>query len=99
MVSFSMPSKEPPMHIEQKDGFFGTEKNLLPPAHSGHCNDYVIPTGFCILGNRFSEANIKNMQMLECLQISKDMQNISLLLKSARKHYLCCYSATTKILV
>jgi hypothetical protein len=37
--------------------------------------------------------------MLEYLQFSKDMQNISSLLKSERKHYMCWYSATTKVLV
>jgi hypothetical protein len=83
------PRKKPPTHVEQKVGFFGTEKILLLLTHSGYCTEYAIPAGFCVLGQKFSAANIKNIQMLEYLQFSKDMQNISSLLKSERKHYMC----------
>ena len=53
------PNRQSPIHTEQKDGFFGTEKNLLPPAHSGYCTDYAIPATFCVLEHTFSTANIK----------------------------------------
>jgi hypothetical protein len=89
MVSFTLSRKEPSIHIEQKVGFFGKAKILFPPTHGGNCTEYAIPTGFCVLWHTFSAANIKNIQLLEHLQFSKDMQNISSLLKSERKHYLC----------
>ena len=89
MVNFTHSRKEPPIHIEQNVGFFGTEKILLPPTHSGYCTEYAIPAGFCVMGHTFSAANIKNIQMLGSLQFSKDRQNISSLPKGERKHYLC----------
>jgi hypothetical protein len=59
MVSFTPSRKEPLIHIEQKVGFFGREKILLPPTHSGDCTTYVVPAGFCVLGHTFSVANVK----------------------------------------
>jgi hypothetical protein len=62
MVSFTPSRKEPPIHIEQKVGFFETEKIHLPPTHSGHCIEYAIPAGFCVLGHTFSRVNIKKFR-------------------------------------
>ena len=53
MVSFAPSRKKPPIHIEQKVGFFGTEKILLPPTHSGYCTEYSVPASFFVLGHTF----------------------------------------------
>jgi hypothetical protein len=41
------PMKQPPIHTEQKDGFFGTEKNIFPQPSQWvlYC---AIPAGFCL---------------------------------------------------
>ena len=54
-----------------KVGFFDTEKIHLPPTHSGHCTEYAIPAGFCVLGYTFSGVNIKKIQMLEIFIIQQ----------------------------